>query len=119
MIFVILGIVILLISFTAALISLIREQRRQEIGMVDEQPLGRTEENRPAARLESAKSLDATPAPPHLQQQESTADKFPWEEKPQNPEDQGQANELIPEGEVKLGGGFSIRELAGKKKEDF
>jgi len=120
MIFVILGIIILTISFVAALVSLIREQKKGAIKEVDvslEPQLQNTTQTNPdiaktAPRIQSQNTPDENTGKP---------EKFPWEGLPNEKQNAKTNSGEIqdPPAEEKLGGGFSVSELAKKKNENF
>lgn len=120
MIFVILGIIILAVSFAAALISLVREQKK---GAIKEEnvPLKPQLQNnaqtkpvisRTALEIQSQNPPDEITGKP---------EKFPWEDLPHERQNAESDSLEIqdPQAEEKLGGGFSVSELAKKKNENF
>ncbi len=119
MIFVILGIVILVISFVAALISLIREPKggvAEESGSDKPQTLDKPQVNSDTSkRVEQIEQMTKS-------EPDASAYRFPWEEKSSRDVQIENLESTQISGEpnhMKLGGGFSVSELAKKKREGF
>lgn len=119
MIFVILGILILVVSFAVALISLIREQKGEQVERAneppDEQAKSIPQGIAVSDNINQVGNSISTPEP------KSADFKFPWDEQPQDRQDAlgKEAQENHAQAESKLGGGFSVRDLVKKNKGIF
>lgn len=127
MIFVLLAIVILVISFVVALISLIREQKRANLANRQAEPVENKEDIKESGTIETVSNLEnpnKTSEPPESTQ--ASDDKFPWKEtnkslgKPESyqsiiDEIERLKGNKVEKGEQKLSGEISVKEIVDKR----
>jgi len=117
MIFVILGIIVLVVSFVVALISLVREQNSKELEEVVEPKKKNADSNKVAVTQDILKDTSSPKSQSQGLLASEHSERFPWEESshPNSPT-LASSNVHKEARNEKLGGVISLQELAKKKK---